>query len=148
MRDKIAQLIFEKIKTPEIKETDSLEETGRGDKGYGSTGLNGGQLNEGQSIKSKMQKTNEGKQNETQTRNEAIPVVKNKRSQLEKARQIISARQLQKLAKNDSSVFLAIVWSNDFPNKRDENRGKRSQNRVAKFSTTHGLTEGPKAAHE
>ena len=36
--DKIAQLIFEKIKTPTVKEVDSLEGTGRGDKGYGSTG--------------------------------------------------------------------------------------------------------------
>ena len=39
MGDKIAQLIFEKIKTPEILETDSLDETGRGEKGFGSTGL-------------------------------------------------------------------------------------------------------------
>ena len=38
MGDKIAKVIFEKIKTPTIKETDSLEETGRGSKGYdGST---------------------------------------------------------------------------------------------------------------
>ena len=37
--DKIAQLIFEKIKTRDIQETNSLEETGRGDKGYGSTGI-------------------------------------------------------------------------------------------------------------
>ena len=28
------------MKTPEIVEADSLEETGRGDKGFGSTGLN------------------------------------------------------------------------------------------------------------
>ena len=39
MGDKVAQLIFEKIKTPEVVETDSLEETGRGDRGYGSTGI-------------------------------------------------------------------------------------------------------------
>ena len=38
--DRIAQLIFEKIKTPEIKETDNLEGTGRGKHGYGSTGIN------------------------------------------------------------------------------------------------------------
>ena len=37
MGDRIAQLIFEKIKTPKIKELDSLEGTGRGAQGYGST---------------------------------------------------------------------------------------------------------------
>ena len=40
MGDKIAQLIFEKIKTPEIAEVDSLEETRRGDKGFSSTRIN------------------------------------------------------------------------------------------------------------
>ena len=39
MGDRIAQLIFEKIKTPKIKELDSLEGSGRGDQGYGSTGV-------------------------------------------------------------------------------------------------------------
>ena len=39
MGDKIAQLIFEKIKTPELKETNELGETGRGISGYGSTGM-------------------------------------------------------------------------------------------------------------
>ena len=39
MGDKIAQLIFERIKTPTIVETDDLEETGRGKKGFGSTGV-------------------------------------------------------------------------------------------------------------
>ena len=38
MGDRIAQLIFEKIKTPVIKESDNLEGTDRGTKGYGSTG--------------------------------------------------------------------------------------------------------------
>ena len=115
--DKIAQIIFEKIKTPKIKETDRLEETGWGDKGYGSTGINSGQLDEDQSIKPKMQKTNEDKQNETQIKNEVIRVAKNQRSQLEEARQIISARQLQKLAKNDSPIFLAIIRSIVSPSK-------------------------------
>ena len=40
MGDKIDQLIFEKIKTPEIVEVDTLEETRRGGKGFGSTGIN------------------------------------------------------------------------------------------------------------
>ena len=40
MGGKISQFIFEKIKTHEIAEVDSLEETGRGDKGFGRTGIN------------------------------------------------------------------------------------------------------------
>ena len=76
--------------------------------------------------------------------NEAIPVGRIKRSQVAAARRIISARELQKLAKNDLPVFLAIVRANDCPNKLSEKRGKRSDNREARFSATHGLTEGQK----
>ena len=77
MGDKMAQLIFEKIKTSKIKETDSLEETRRGAKGYGTTGMNDGQLNEDQIIKSKTQLQNTGgdKQNGNQEMNEAIPAI-------------------------------------------------------------------------
>ena len=39
MGDRIAQLIFEKIKTPIVKEMNELEETDRGVGGYGSTGM-------------------------------------------------------------------------------------------------------------
>ena len=133
MGDKIAQLIIEKIKAPEIKEVEELGETGWGSKGYSSTGISSDQLHEGQLIKPKTQKTNEDKQKEIQTRNKAIPIIKNKRSQLENARQIISARQMQKFAKNDSPIFLAIARSNDSPNKQDEKRGERSQNRAARL---------------
>lgn len=37
--DRIAQLILERIVTPEVKEVDSLEETVRGNGGFGSTGI-------------------------------------------------------------------------------------------------------------
>ena len=40
MGDRIAQIIFEKIRTPQIKELDSLEGIDRGAGGYGSTGTN------------------------------------------------------------------------------------------------------------
>ena len=63
---------------------------------------------------------------------------------MEKTRQIISARQLQKLAKDDSPIFLAIVRANDSPNKRYRKRGKRSQSSPAKFAVAHGVTEGQK----
>lgn len=36
--DRIAQLIIEKISTPEVQEVDSLDETLRGEGGFGSTG--------------------------------------------------------------------------------------------------------------
>ena len=46
MGDRIAQLIIEKLKTPKVKELDSLEGTDRGAKGYGSTGMSAEQKNE------------------------------------------------------------------------------------------------------
>ena len=39
MGDKIAQLIFERIETPGLKEMNDLGETGRESSGYGSTGI-------------------------------------------------------------------------------------------------------------
>ena len=38
---KIAQILIQKIETPEIKEVENLDETSRGDGGFGSTGLSG-----------------------------------------------------------------------------------------------------------
>ena len=49
MGDRIAQLVFEKIKTPEIKEVTELEGTDRGSKGYGSSGISAG-MNEDRSV--------------------------------------------------------------------------------------------------
>ena len=118
MGDKVAQLIFEKIKTPAIRETNDLEDTERGDRGFGSTGIKSEHV---QDIKPKIQ-LQKSDEDQTKKMNEAIPEIKNKRSQLEKARQIISARQLQKLAKDDSPVFLAIVRSNDSPTNDTEKR--------------------------
>ena len=110
-------------------------------------------MNEDQSVKIKtqenklnmqiqFQKSEEDKQNEIQKKNGTIPLNKQKRSQLEQARQIVSARQIQKLAKNDSPVFLAIVRVNETPNKRDIKRGKRSHSHEARFVAAHGITEG------
>ena len=77
--------------------------------------------------------------------NQAIPIGKDKRFQLAKARQMISACELQKLAKNNSPLFLAIVRvTNDSPNEQCINREKRSQNCAAKIAATHGRTEGQK----
>mmetsp|Transcript_6357 Transcript_6357/g.14900 ORF Transcript_6357/g.14900 Transcript_6357/m.14900 type:complete len:160 (-) Transcript_6357:136-615(-) len=37
--DRVAQLVLERIYTPEVKEVDSLEDTARGEGGFGSTGV-------------------------------------------------------------------------------------------------------------
>ena len=110
---KIAQLISEKIRTPEVVEVDSLEETGWGEQGFGSTG-----------IKSKEQKTNSQSPNQDsktyqlskpktvqinsaiqstdsiqngkrmkQFKNEPIPHMIT-RSQVSRTRQMITPRQL------------------------------------------------------
>ena len=54
MGDKIALLVFEKIKTPTIKETNELDGTGRGDSGYCSTGINS-EPKTNQDIKAQIQ---------------------------------------------------------------------------------------------
>ena len=68
-----------------------------------------------------------------------------RQSQLSQARQIISAGQIQKLAKDDDPVFLAIIIGQQmilltFTGER-EMKGRRGH--VARFSA-HGLTEGQK----
>ena len=40
MGDRIAQMILEQIKTPEVVEQADLDQTNRGSKGFGSTGMN------------------------------------------------------------------------------------------------------------
>ena len=39
MGDKVAQLVFEKIKTSAIREMNDLDDTERGERGFGSTGI-------------------------------------------------------------------------------------------------------------
>ena len=39
MGDRIAQIVFEKLKTPAIKEVKNLEGTERGSEGFGSTSV-------------------------------------------------------------------------------------------------------------
>ena len=65
------------------------------------------------------------------------------RSQASKTRQIITARQMQKLAKQGQPVFLAIIRpAQDVPQKRGKRGGnKRSPSYAV---TAHGMTEGQK----
>ena len=68
-----------------------------------------------------------------------------KRSQIQQRKQIISSRQLQKLAKNDKPVFLAIIrQTNKSPQRRGNKRNKRSLHHVANFAAAHSMTEGEK----
>ena len=46
MGDKIAQIIFDKMKTPKIKESEVLDGTDRGASGYGSIGTRAVPMNE------------------------------------------------------------------------------------------------------
>ena len=88
MGDKIAQLIFERIKTPVIKETNELEGTGRGDKGYGNTGVSATSTQD-----CKTQSSNAVQKSVCQREDQEISMNKSeqKQSQLHQTRQIISA---------------------------------------------------------
>ena len=80
------------------------------------------------------------KQRKGETMNESVQ----RKSHLSQTRQITSARQIQKLAKDENSVFLAVVIStNEAPHKRGKKGNKRSPDHVARFAA-HGLTEGQK----
>ena len=57
--------------------------------------------------------------------------------------QLITTRQINKLAKGDNPVFLAIVCTtNDAP--KTKKGSKRSSARAAQFDAAHGMSEGMK----
>ena len=118
MGDRIAQIIFEKIKTPPIKELDSLEGTDRGTGGYGSTGTSPAKAND-ELIKEGLKNSTSGeKRMNLEGKNDTAK----KGNAVSKSREIISARQMSKLAKGDNPVFLAIVRStNEVPPRKRAN---------------------------
>ena len=64
---------------------------------------------------------------------------------MQQTRQIISARQLQKLARNDNPVFLAIIRQTyECPQRRGNKGNKRSSHRVPNSAPAHDMTEGEK----
>ena len=138
MGDRIAQLIFEKIKTPTIKETDDLEGTDRGAKGYGSIGVKVVQAENNADSESVKDKTNSGEDVKINVKVNKDAV---KNETLSQSRRLITARQMSKLAKGNNPVFLAIIReTNEAPQMRKTN--KRSSVCAACFAAAHGMSEG------
>ena len=148
MGDRIAQLILEKINTPPVKEVQDLDDTRRGTGGFGSTGVKSGNDTNQISEEKEMNDKNEriGEKKEVMVKNETLKgrigndrtrtMKKTKTegsSKLSRERQIISVKQLKKLVKKKTPVFLAVVWG-------QENRKVN----VAVKSESIGLTEGKK----
>ena len=149
MGDKIVQLILEKIDTPPVEEVQGLDSTVRGSGGFGSTGVKSrndtGRISKEKETNGKNERTGEEKENEkvknetlkgrirgNRTRTEKKKTTEGS-SRLSRERQIISIKQLKKLVKKKTPVFLAVVWGQE----------KRKVNAAVK-SESIGLTEGKK----
>ena len=158
MGDRIAQLILERIDTPPVQEVQDLAGTVRGTGGFGSTGIGSGEKNDTGCKDSGRknetgQKERENEQNDSEvgkgktlrgrmgrfsgtrrTRTTQTDQVRTEvSSRLSRERQIISVKQLKKLVKRKTPVFLAMVWG-------QETRGVNA----AVKSESIGLTEGKK----
>ena len=72
MGDKIVQLIFEKIKTHEIKEVNQLEGTGWGSKRYGSTGMSANKSESIQDIKTQFRRSGQSSDAVQETTNGSV----------------------------------------------------------------------------
>ena len=152
MGDRIAQLILEKIDTPPVEEVQGLDSTVRGYSGFGSTGIeSGNDTGRDIDVKCKNERTivekekgnekavkNEtlsgtgsfGKRTKTETRKKKMT---ERSSRLSRERQLISVKQLKRLVKKKTPVFLAVVWGQE----------SRKVNAAVK-SESIGLTEGKK----
>ena len=76
---------------------------------------------------------------EAKTKNDTV---KNE-TPLSQSRQLITAKQMSKLAKGDNLVFLTIIQeTNEAPQMKKSN--KRSSGRAARFVAAHGMSEGNK----
>ena len=139
MGDRIAQIIFQKIKAPSVKETNELGDTDRGNKGYGSSGISSRDNEKlSKSKDDAVAKMNRDFKTNAVNKSEA------KFNQVAQARRIISARQIQQLAKKNHPIFLAIVRANEDPQERMTRKNKRIHRRAARLAAAHGLKEGQK----
>ena len=149
MGDRIAQLILEKIDTPPVEEVQGHDSTVHGTGGFGSTGVSE-KRNDTDGSKEKM---NELDQNERtvvegkgmDSKNETLGgrkmrtgTMKSRKtegtSRLSRERQIISAKQLKRLVRKKTPVFLAVVWGQEH----------RTTHAAVKGESI-GLTEGTQA---
>ena len=148
MGDRIAQLILEKIDTPPVEEVQGLDDTVRGTGGFGSTGVKSSNDTGRNSEEKEMNGENEraGEKKEREVKHETLKgrfgssrtrtVKKTKpegSSRLSRERQIISVKQLKKLVRKKTPVFLAVVWGQE----------NRKVNAAVK-SESIGLTKGKK----
>ena len=148
MGDRIAQLILEKIDTLLVEEVQGLDNTVRGTGGFGSIGVKSSNDTGRNSEEKEMNGENErtGEKKERAVKNETLKgrfgssrtrtVKKTKTegsSRLSRERQIISVKQLKKLVRKKTPVFLAVVWGQE----------NRKVNAAVK-SESIGLTEGKK----
>ena len=149
MGDRIAQLILERIDTPPVEEVQGLDGTVRGSGGFGSTGIES-RNDAGREIdvKCKNERTEREKGNE-KAKNETLKgrigsfsgkgtktgkkKVTEGSSRLSRERQLISVKQLKRLVKKKTPVFLAVVWGHEH----------RQVNAAVKTESI-GLTEGKK----
>ena len=144
MGDRIAQLILEKIDTLPVEEVQGLEDTVRGVGGFGSTGVNRqNDTGEKKKVNGDNERTNK---KDDEVKNETLKgsdssrmrTERNKKktertSRISHERHIISIKQLKRLVKKKTPVFLAVVWGQE----------KRKVN-VAVKSESIGLTKGKK----
>ena len=153
MGDRIAQLILEKIDTPPVEEVQGHDSTVRGTGGFGSTGVSEKRhdtdgKNEKMNELDQKERT-EADENEKDSKNETLKgknstgsktrtgSMKSRKtegtSRLSRERQIISAKQLKRLVRKKTPVFLAVVWGQEY----------RTTHAAVK-SESVGLTEGRK----
>ena len=111
----------------------SLGDTDRGPSEYGSTGVKAATKNENSVNDERERKA----RTNVQKMNGALKVD----TPLSQSRQLITARQMSKLANGDHSIFLAIVRpTNETPQVKKTN--KRSFARATRFAAAHGMSEG------
>ena len=149
MGDRIAQLILERIDTPPVEEVQGLDSTVRGSGGFGSTGIESrNDTGKEEIVTCNNERTEKEKENE-RAKNETLKgrigsfsgkgtktgkkKVTEGSSRLSRERQLISVKQLKRLVKKKTPVFLAVVWGQE-----------RRQVNAAVQTESIGLTEGKK----
>ena len=106
--DRIAQLILEKIDTPQVKEVEELPDTTRGAKGFGSTGWRSDEKSETDG----KTKTNSSQKDSSRVtilqRVQGQPKIKTTNA-ARLQREFVSIKKMKKLMKQKEYVFLCIV---------------------------------------